>query len=273
MQLTEKQHEFLRVFGYLHFPGLFAEQETQRITEEFELTMQGVGGGEGHDGSTRTFLLCPIEHRPFMCGLLDDERILGIAGDILGDDFNYASGDGNYYSGDTHWHPDGGWGQLFACKIAFYLDPLTKDTGSLRVIPGSHNPDHFVRVQKIDPNESAALFGVPPSEFPGNAALETNPGDLVIFNHDLYHAAFGGGTRRRMFTMNLTRNCKTPADEETLDRYLSVHSAGGYKIRTGRGMYYPTMLDTADERRMVHLRQCSEVHDVLFPEYRAGAGS
>ena len=141
------------------------------------------------------------------------------------------------------------------------------------MIPGSHNPDHFVRVQKIDPNESAALFGVPPSEFPGNAALETSPGDLVVFNHDTYHAAFGGGTRRRMFTMNLTRHGKTPEDIERVRQYVSVHTPGGYRVRTGHGMYYSTMRETAGERRMVHLRQCSEVHDVLFPDHRAGAAS
>ena len=50
----------------------------------------------------------------------------GLIGGILGEDFNYAGGDGNYYSGNTGWHPDGSWGQLFAAKTAFYLDPLTR---------------------------------------------------------------------------------------------------------------------------------------------------
>ena len=53
-----------------------------------------------------------IDHSQRLCTLLDDERILGIAGDILGADFNYASGDGNYYSGDTGWHPDGGYPEI-----------------------------------------------------------------------------------------------------------------------------------------------------------------
>ncbi len=273
MQLTQQQRDFFRVFGFLHVPRLFSEAEAQRITEEFEITIRTVGRGEQHDGSRRTMFGGPIEHRPFLCGLLDDERVLGVIGGVLGEDFNYASGDGNYYSGDTPWHPDGSWGQLFSCKVAFYLDPLTKDTGGLRVIPGSQDPSHSVRAQGINPNKSQELYGVPPSDFPGSTALETNPGDFVIFNHDLYHAAFGGGTRRRMFTMNLTRHCKTPADMEVLHRYLSIHSAGANKVRTGGGMYYPTMLDTADERRIVHLRQCGEVHDVLFPEFRADTAS
>ena len=88
--------------------------------------------------------------------------------------------------------PDGNWGQLFACKIAFYLDPVTRDSGCLRVIPGSHKPEHFVRANTIHPAHAMEDFGVAPRDFPGNMPLESNPGDLVIFNHDLYHAAFGG---------------------------------------------------------------------------------
>ena len=70
-----------------------------------------------------------------------------------------------------------------------------------------------------------------------------------------------------MFTMNLTRNSKTEEDLEMLHRYVSIHSPGGYKVKTGAGMYFPTMLDTADETRMIHLQQCAEIHDQLFPQY------
>ena len=30
-------------------------------------------------------------------------------------------------------------------------------------------------------------------------------------------------------------------------------------------MYYPPMIDTADENRLQHLRQPIEIHDQLFP--------
>ena len=267
MKLTKHQVNFFNTFGYLAIPKLFSQSEIEWITEEFELTIQEFGGGKNHDGTRRTMFGGPIEHRPRLCTLLDDERIKGLIGGVIGEDFNYAGGDGNYYTGDTGWHPDGNWGQLFACKVAFYLDPLTKDTGCLRVIPGSQNPTHFVRAGKIDPNQSEALYGIPPRDFPTNIALESTPGDVAIFNHDTYHAAFGGGSQRRMFTMNCTRHCTTERDLETLHQYLSVHSAGGYEIETGAGMFFPTMVDTADATRQVHLQQCSDIHDELFPQY------
>lgn len=110
-----------------------------------------------------------------------------------------------------------------------------------------------------------ALCGLPPREFPGSIAIESNPGDIVIFNHDLYHAIFGGGPRRWMFTMNCNRHAKTPEDLETAHQYLSIHSPGGNKVKTSAGMFYPTIIDTADAERLVHLRQPIEIHDHLFP--------
>ena len=99
-------------------------------------------------------------------------------------------------------------------------------------------------------NAAKETYGIEPRDFPGFEALETNPGDIVMFNHDTYHSAWGGGNRRRMFTMNCTRRYKTEHDFDLGRQYLSVHTPGGYKVNTGAGMYFPLMLDTADERRM-----------------------
>jgi hypothetical protein len=267
MQLSEAQIRFFRTFGYLACPALFAPDEIAWISAEFETAIQSVGGGKEHDGSKRTMFGGPIERTEKLCTLLDDPRIVGLIGGILGEDFDYCSGDGNYYSGDTGWHPDGNWGELFAVKVAFYLDPLTRDTGCLRVLPGSQDPEHFVRKQKLDLNKSQELFGFAPRDFPGNVALETNPGDIVLFNHDTYHSAWGGGNRRRMFTMNCIRNCKTEEEMVLGRRYLSIHSPGGYNVNTGGGMFFPLMLDTANPQRMVHLAQPARIHDELFPQF------
>lgn len=266
MELTAEQIGFFRTFGYLALPNLFATNEVAWITSEFEAAIHSAGG-QAHDGTRRTMFGGPIERTERLCSLLDDARIVGILSGILGDDFNYCSGDGNYYTGDTGWHPDGNWGELFAVKIAFYLDPLTPETGCLRVIPGSQEPDFYARKHKIDLNRSRELFGVAPKDIPGAVALATRPGDLVIFNHDTYHGAWGGGQRRRMFTMNCTRHYHSDHDRELGDRYLSVHTPGGYRVDTGAGMYFPLMLDTASPQRMRHLAQPAEIHDRLFPQY------
>ena len=272
MKLTEQQVAFFKTFGYLVVRELLTPTEVETVTQAFDWSIQNWGGGDKHNGSIRTMLGGPIEHTPELCALMDHPGVLGLIGGVTGENFNYCSGDGNYYTGDTGWHPDGNWGQLWATKAAFYLDEVKRDSGCLRVIPGSQHPNHFIRQQKIDINASAELFGVPPSEFPGIIALESKPGDVVIFNHDLYHASFGGSKRRRMFTMNCIRHAKNPADMETLRHYLSMHSPGGGKLDTGAGMYFPTMIDTADEARMAHMRQPIEVHDEMFPHLARSVG-
>lgn len=263
--LTDTQKNFFHTFGYLALPRIFNQEEIAGITDNFEYAINTFGKGDKHDGSARTMFGAPAERTERLCALMDDERIVGILGGVLGDDFNYASGDGNYYSGDTGWHPDGNWGQLWSAKLAFYLDPVTRDTGCLRVIPGSHRPDHWIRTQGINPNQSMEQFGMEPRDFPGNVPLETNPGDLALFNHDTYHAAFGGSNRRRMFTMNLTRAAKTDEDFAMARQYLSHHSAGAGNHRTGGGMYMPLMVNTASDARWTHLQQLFDLHNDQFP--------
>ena len=55
-------------------------------------------------------------------------------------------------TGRRHQHPDesnGIWGsqfseEAFAVKMAFYLDPVTRDTGALQLIPGASPSSHSV---------------------------------------------------------------------------------------------------------------------------------
>jgi len=266
MRLTAQQISFFKQFGYLAMSKLFSAAEIAVITEDFEYSIQTFGGGDSHNHERRTMFGGPIEHVPRFCSLIDDPRILGLAGSLLGEDFNYGGGDGNYYSGDTGWHPDGHWGQLFSAKIAFYLDPVTRDSGCLRVLPGSHHPENSARLSANNPSQSLEQLGILPRDYPGNVPLETVPGDVVMFNHDTWHASFGGGNRRRMFTLNLTRHCTTPADLETFRSYFKVHSAGGYRLNIG-GTFFEPMLATASASRMRHLQQPIAIHDELFPEF------
>eukprot|EP01051_Picozoa_sp_SAG22_P014155 SAG22_NODE_1677_length_3828_cov_2.539019_5_plen_167_part_01 len=49
-------------------------------------------------------------------------------------------------------------------------------------------------------------FGLGGAELPA-VALESQPGDAVVFIQTLKHAAYGGRSRRRMFTINCTLAC------------------------------------------------------------------
>ena len=205
-QLTSQQLAHFDTFGYLGFPGLLADRAAA-IIAEFETVWSGQGGGHGgkpHDGQARSAMVQFLDRSAYLSTLLDDPRIHDLAASLLGDDFNYMGSDGNFYVGDTRWHSDGYGGRsgLKHIKIAFYLDPLTRATGALRIIPGSHRVgEPFADQVQRDIAHSAEVWGVTGDAVPA-LALETQPGDVLVFNHDLKHSAWGGSQRRRMFTMN-----------------------------------------------------------------------
>ena len=115
-------------------------------------------------------------------------EILGVVTSLLGKDFNYMGSGGNYYVGDTTWHEG-----ILHIKIAFDQDSLTDQTGCLRVIPGSHRPgDSYASVLSKQVSKSQEPWGMEGAEIPA-VAFETQPRDVVCFNHNIKHAALAAG--------------------------------------------------------------------------------
>ncbi len=249
--MNEQQRRFFETFGYIGLPGLLSDCIGE-IIDGFEAIWQDNGGGHAgrpHEGVARSCIAQFLDHNERLCALLDDSRILEIAKALCGDDFNYMGSDGNYYVGDTGWHSDGWHRQLRHIKIAFYLDPLTKDTGCLRVIPGSHwIGEGYTEELQTNLRQSRDYWGITGPEVPA-IALETQPGDVLVFNHNTKHAAFGGGTRRRMFTMNL---CERYPDDKLQE--LRDYLSGGARFWVERA-YHETLVTTATPERLRHLEQ------------------
>ncbi|MBX3012249.1 MAG: phytanoyl-CoA dioxygenase family protein [Caldilineaceae bacterium] len=251
VKLTEQQLTFFNTFGYLGFPGLLADRFAE-IESAFEGVWGDRGGGHNgkpHDGTARSCIVPFIDQSEVLSSLLDDPRIHGIATSLLGEDFNYMGSDGNYYVGDTRWHSDGWHPQTLHIKIAFYLDPLTRDTGALRVIPGSHRlGDSYADGLQKQIRQSTELWGKEGQDVPA-IALETTPGDILVFNHNTKHSAFGGSKARRMFTINLCQRYPEARIQELRD-YIS----GGARFWIDRA-YGEKMIRTAGPIRQRHLEQ------------------
>ncbi len=251
-RLTDQQMAFFDTFGFLYFPALLADC-IKNIISEFEAIWTAHGGGhhgKDHDGVSRSCILPFPDQSEYLSSLLDDPRIHDIAASICCDDFNYTSGDGNFYASDTNWHSDGYSGErILSIKIAFYLDQLTRDTGALRVIPGSHRcGDAYADAIDRDIREGEQVWGLHGREVPA-LVLETTPGDIVVFNHNLKHAAFGGSVRRRMFTMNFSRRYPD-------DRLEELRAVLGKEARFWIDRIHgEAMIRTAGAERMVHLEQ------------------
>lgn len=204
--LTPVQIAHFETFGFLALRGALLE-DIVWITDEFERAWID-RPDVVHSGGERTMFPANfVSTRPRLTSLMDHPVMTGALDDLIGAGWKTYGGDGNFYSGDTAWHADCGPDQVEPksitrhVKVAFYLDHLTRDTGALRVIPGSHHAgDRFREMMAgVHGGEIGQMRG---QDLPA-VALEVVPGDLLLFDHRLYHASFGGGRRRRMFTQNV----------------------------------------------------------------------
>ena len=270
-QLTPQELARIDIFGYLVFPGLLNDR-IERIVEEFEATFAGRGGGHAgraHDGLERSCILPFIDQTEYLASLIDDPRVDGIFASLLGEDYNYLGSDGNFYVGSTGWHSDTDWsGKMRGkpprtfYKMALYLDPVSAASGALRVIPGSHRyGDSFAEdLQKAlqKPQDTLGLTG---DHVPA-IALESNPGDVVIFNQTTKHSSWGGSSRRRMFTINCT------AHYAEADLPLLRNEVASFARFWPDNVYGEAMRRTATPQRMVHMRQGLSQQDHLAEEVR-----
>ena len=226
--LTPGQIAHFETFGFLVLRKVFTADEMATIKRESdEIFSEGLGNTLPHG---RVALQPFFERRPFMARLLDDDRIYGIGEDLLGPDFLWWGSDGNLYVGDTAWHADTETPEdLPWVKVAIYLDPLTKDDGCLRVIPGTHrdmDPDPYASLRRPVSNPDFRPFGVAPSDIP-SFAIESRPGDVVVFTEHVLHASFGGAPGRHQHAINFAENPKT---EEQVEYIKGLYESMTYSF-------------------------------------------
>ena len=136
--LTQQQVQHFETFGFLVLRAAFSSAEMAAITAEFEASLLDDRGGRAFGGEERQAVFGMVERRPQLMQLAEDDRIFGPMEQILGEGFVWVGSDGNYWVGDTQWHPDRHDRTWPLVKASFYLDSVTRETGCLRVIPGSH---------------------------------------------------------------------------------------------------------------------------------------
>jgi len=264
MELSMQQKRFFEQFGYLYLPGLLNDS-IGWIIDEFESVWANCQMVK-HTGEKRSMFpgnfICQTAK---LCSMMDDPRIHGLCEGLMGADYQYAGGDGNFYSGDSQWHSDvmthcGFYRECLHVKVAFYLDPLTRDTGALRVIPGSHiRGDRFSDTMQEYLNNS----GLAGKDVPA-LALETKPGDVVAFTHNLKHASFGGSKRRRMFVMNLMAYPHTPGALAEVNCEFMHYASRLGATKTHSGL----IMDTATPQRLKHLQPfCELVQPILDAQH------
>ncbi len=207
--LSKTQVRYFNTFGYLLLPGLFAK-EIQEISNAFDQVMSNpevAGVKLDYAKGDRYMVPRMVENHPFLQSLKTDPRVIGVAESIIGPDWVYAESSGDLLDCETTWHRDTYGSPLtqLGIKLLFYLEPLTEETGALRVLPGTNyiGESYVTEVLKGHgfPDRMRDVFGVDADKLPG-VALETNPGDVIVLNFRTMHASFAGSRRRRMMNLN-----------------------------------------------------------------------
>ena len=172
--LTTEQIAHFETFGFLILRQLLSRDEIAIMKRESVEIFDEVRDGMAFDGKQREPVQPFFERRPFLSKLVENDRIYGIGESLLGPDFFLIGTEGNLHVGDTQWHGvdlDSDYGGsphvLQSVKIAFYLDPLDKNTGCLRVIPGSHRRPFSECLQVLKNHINETPFGVSGAEMPG----------------------------------------------------------------------------------------------------------
>ena len=205
--ITDEKKSFFDEFGFLVFRQLFSSDEVATIQREAQATFDEIYAGEREGGTHGRWVALLGPSSPFHASLLEDERFYGIASGLFDESIIGQNVDMLEWNANTGWHRDLDVTGNTGIKLICYMEPLTLETGSLRVIPGSHIEPHSNDIPEGDPvripsdGDYMAIIRdlevrsgdamLPP------AAVETNPGDVVAFAVPLLHASFGGRRGRR----------------------------------------------------------------------------
>jgi hypothetical protein len=211
--LTAEQVRFFHTFGFVHVPGMFAD-EVGTISDGFD----EIFAAETPDESRRPIhyedvrlTIGPgfVQRSPKLSWLQTDPRLVGRITDLIGEAHDGNESDGNIFICDTGWHSDmfGASLDRLYVKVYFYLDPLDRDTGALRVMPGtnSHTSDYARGIRGLlwNPDGAPDAFGMDARDLP-SWTIATEPGDVIFGDFRTLHATFGDGRARRLFTMNFS---------------------------------------------------------------------
>ena len=218
--LTEAQIAHFQTFGLLVIRQAFTRSEVEALIREADAAYAAKSDRE-KDGSSSMWTSEFVEERPALTRLVEDDRIYLSISELLGEDFIWIGSEIMWgidpTLADHTWHFDGHKSPRHLdyprTKVMLYLDPQRKDTGALRVIPGSHrDPLHktLFPLQDAHLGGDPSPFGVEGAQIPAYA-VETNPGDIVFFNQWLYHAVYGKVGKRRVIIFKFGPRPRTDA--------------------------------------------------------------
>ena len=217
------------VFGFVILRNFLTVEEILAAEMEFDIGLARAETTTERRGIRKQFNWSNLgSASPFLASLLEDPRFLLSAESLFGSEAIGHYANDNIFGGNrTEWHPDTADLSRRGVKFAFYLQPLDEDSGALRFIPGSHKAPLHTDVRKLNLKESNEGViendGVTVDEIPAFIA-RSRPRDVIAFDNRVWHASWGGGSKRKMCSVGYFAS-PTTADEENIIRQVARDEA------------------------------------------------
>lgn len=210
MTLTEKQIAFFKIFGYLKFAGLFAD-DIHEISNQFDAVFRQYDDEvvnwihATHENRLRRVLPAATQRNAYLASLLDDPRIQGIATSLLGGAYQFKGSDVSIYDCGTIIHQDADPSNLDgkSIKMALYLDEVEESSGAIRVLPGSHHRGDQYSSLLCKNWLGPDVLDLATDEYPA-VVLPSSPGDLLLWDYRVMHGTAYGGNQRRMLALEFS---------------------------------------------------------------------
>lgn len=222
LNLTRQPADAFRTFGFVVLRRFF---EPSPLAAEIDYVMAGGLGADVSRYGDIQFQYVPMmtAETPVSLSLLD--RTETVAAALLGGPVLPTRAKGVRYFGDTPWHTDSD-SPLTSVGFLAYLEPVGAESGALRVLPGSHHPQLRGAIRALGAADLAAP-GLP------HHAVATEPGDMILLDEHLFHASFGGGTRRQWRVDYVSAPMGAEAETRTKSYFASIYAPdwdGGYDV-------------------------------------------
>ena len=226
--LKPEQLAHFDTFGFLLFPQAFTKAELETIVSDGEKVWAAAAGTD-EDKPEDVHCSPFLERHPSLARLVEDDRLCRPVEQLVGTGFVWGGSEGAWCKPGVeqahHWHSDRV-GEIdldyVRLKYMIYLQPMRREEGALRVLPGSHRSTlHRDLASKLAPGKGRLAengFGVRGDQLP-SYALEVEPGDLVLFNHYLFHGVYGKRGNRRYIALKYAAAPRTEAQYEALRRH------------------------------------------------------
>jgi hypothetical protein len=240
-QLSDADVRHFHERGFVVVRGCFGADETARLRAASDGVLSDARGGAPPPRTARQSSIPFFEHSEALIPLLTDDRIYGLACDLLGPNPTLNASEGNLHVGDTQWHgsadePDDGQdssepeGYLGHVKIAFYLQAHLAGAGALRIAPGTHRRG----ARRAAMNDAALVYKTSgdsskAASWPAEAGIEVvvpelGPTDVVCFTENCWHSSFGGAAARRQHAVSFMADCTTAREQRWFRHCIGTYN-------------------------------------------------